>query len=648
MKFLPYPELVALNNCIAGREIGDMLLDARVEAYSLKATEDDKRLAREWDTRGEADACDRKFTKKDSPGEAAEGATASIARTGARPDHKSSGHSGSIGEPLTLITDAGAALPRAPSSPLASIDEYTPDPLARVAHAKGRVRADSVAGSSSSVAGFDNISHSSHKRTFLSLVAVLNTVFPDYDYSLLEPRQFDRVLSLEVPVTTVNTQLAELAAEEARSPVLPTELDAAAQSAVRTKEIAATATAASVPDRSGGSLGGTDAGSGGVIEELPQPTDPARLTHSTGHTGDGKRGRTSSIDKTAVATLPPSKGTQLQRQGSAASTLSYGPAHATVSKIVAGAGNAASGSASMDRAASSVPGGTGGTSGGGGGGAQGLERLGGWVLHRFTAVPGGYGLSFTDALWAILDDVVTLKDCEIYTCTPAWDGDPLTIGALWSFNYFFLNRQRKKLVFFWCAARSTLSSRAAVAHMGMSRMASPISPSQSLLSPSPSPQHVVAAGHEGDSELKPTPPGVRRVGHELAAAEHFLHRKSGMDAGVDSVNLSASGESTSGHKRRRHSSVATAVVNPALDEATAYDLGAQYVLDDVGDEEEGGGMRASRAAIEGAASASFDTHSSTLSSPNVALDGHAFTGTASARNLSRAAATSKRRRPSKS
>jgi len=38
MKFLETPELQALTNCIAGRIVGDIVLDGRVEAYSCAWT----------------------------------------------------------------------------------------------------------------------------------------------------------------------------------------------------------------------------------------------------------------------------------------------------------------------------------------------------------------------------------------------------------------------------------------------------------------------------------------------------------------------------------------------------------------------------------------------------------------------------------
>ena len=41
----------------------------------------------------------------------------------------------------------------------------------------------------------------------------------------------------------------------------------------------------------------------------------------------------------------------------------------------------------------------------------------------------------------------------IYSYLPRWDTDPLTAGALWSFNYLFYNKALKKVLFFAVVAR---------------------------------------------------------------------------------------------------------------------------------------------------------------------------------------------------
>ncbi|KAH7516401.1 uncharacterized protein LOC107429362 [Ziziphus jujuba] len=59
------------------------------------------------------------------------------------------------------------------------------------------------------------------------------------------------------------------------------------------------------------------------------------------------------------------------------------------------------------------------------------------------------GGSLLDALYKVLDEVVKLAECEIYSYNPDSDVDPfLERGAIWSFNFFFYNRKLKRVVSF--------------------------------------------------------------------------------------------------------------------------------------------------------------------------------------------------------
>ncbi|KAI8061730.1 Maf1 regulator-domain-containing protein [Gongronella butleri] len=52
-------------------------------------------------------------------------------------------------------------------------------------------------------------------------------------------------------------------------------------------------------------------------------------------------------------------------------------------------------------------------------------------------------------LWEVLDDLIELQECEVYSYNPDSDDDPMyEEGYLWSMNYFFLNRKLKRMVFF--------------------------------------------------------------------------------------------------------------------------------------------------------------------------------------------------------
>ncbi|KAI8886767.1 Maf1-domain-containing protein [Backusella circina FSU 941] len=54
-------------------------------------------------------------------------------------------------------------------------------------------------------------------------------------------------------------------------------------------------------------------------------------------------------------------------------------------------------------------------------------------------------------LWDVLDEIVQLNECDIYTYNPDVDDDPMCEeeeGYIWSMNYFFFNRKLKRMIFF--------------------------------------------------------------------------------------------------------------------------------------------------------------------------------------------------------
>ncbi|RCH89878.1 RNA polymerase III-inhibiting protein maf1 [Rhizopus azygosporus] len=53
-------------------------------------------------------------------------------------------------------------------------------------------------------------------------------------------------------------------------------------------------------------------------------------------------------------------------------------------------------------------------------------------------------------LWDVLDEIVQLNECDVYTYNPDADDDPMNDedGYLWSVNYFFFNRKLKRMIFF--------------------------------------------------------------------------------------------------------------------------------------------------------------------------------------------------------
>lgn len=59
--------------------------------------------------------------------------------------------------------------------------------------------------------------------------------------------------------------------------------------------------------------------------------------------------------------------------------------------------------------------------------------------------------------WRLIDKEMNLKECDIYAYVPEedpYDGDE---GAIWSFNYFFFNRARKRVCYIYLKSLSIIS-----------------------------------------------------------------------------------------------------------------------------------------------------------------------------------------------
>ena len=68
-------------------------------------------------------------------------------------------------------------------------------------------------------------------------------------------------------------------------------------------------------------------------------------------------------------------------------------------------------------------------------------------LSELVAIQNG---RFLEQLWSSIDQVINLKQVEVYSYIHDLE-DPFNIpGSLWSFNYFFFNASEKKIVFFTC------------------------------------------------------------------------------------------------------------------------------------------------------------------------------------------------------
>ncbi|ORY08303.1 Maf1 regulator [Basidiobolus meristosporus CBS 931.73] len=59
----------------------------------------------------------------------------------------------------------------------------------------------------------------------------------------------------------------------------------------------------------------------------------------------------------------------------------------------------------------------------------------------------------THRFWDVLDEAITLNDCDVYSYVPDNDSDPFADeSSIWSFNYFFFNRKLKRILFFTCSS----------------------------------------------------------------------------------------------------------------------------------------------------------------------------------------------------
>lgn len=65
------------------------------------------------------------------------------------------------------------------------------------------------------------------------------------------------------------------------------------------------------------------------------------------------------------------------------------------------------------------------------------------------------GSSLLDSMTKVIDEVIKIRECDIYSYNPDSDGDPfLEKGAIWSVNFFFYNRKLKRVVSFRCCCTS--------------------------------------------------------------------------------------------------------------------------------------------------------------------------------------------------
>jgi hypothetical protein len=76
------------------------------------------------------------------------------------------------------------------------------------------------------------------------------------------------------------------------------------------------------------------------------------------------------------------------------------------------------------------------------------------VMHTVNSYLGEISMTkpnFLINLWQAINDVVSLQDCIIFSYVPdsGCQGHPFA-GCLWSFNFFFFNKELKRICYFTC------------------------------------------------------------------------------------------------------------------------------------------------------------------------------------------------------
>lgn len=65
---------------------------------------------------------------------------------------------------------------------------------------------------------------------------------------------------------------------------------------------------------------------------------------------------------------------------------------------------------------------------------------------------------FLEQMWRAIDDTIDVNKSKMYSYVPDLEGDPFsTVGCIWSFNYFFYNKEKKQILYFTCMGKSHLA-----------------------------------------------------------------------------------------------------------------------------------------------------------------------------------------------
>ncbi|KAF2140589.1 uncharacterized protein K452DRAFT_299326 [Aplosporella prunicola CBS 121167] len=71
--------------------------------------------------------------------------------------------------------------------------------------------------------------------------------------------------------------------------------------------------------------------------------------------------------------------------------------------------------------------------------------------------PGGAAQAWGPRMWRLIDNEMGLRDCAVYSYAPEEDPFDGEEGSIWSLNYFFFNKHRKRVCYLYLRGLSAMS-----------------------------------------------------------------------------------------------------------------------------------------------------------------------------------------------
>lgn len=87
----------------------------------------------------------------------------------------------------------------------------------------------------------------------------------------------------------------------------------------------------------------------------------------------------------------------------------------------------------------------------------GVSRQGSARVDPAFSLPSRGHEAWDSRMWRLIDKEMSLKDCSVYSYAPADDSFDGEEGAIWSFNYFFFNKVRKRVCYFYIRGLSIIN-----------------------------------------------------------------------------------------------------------------------------------------------------------------------------------------------